>query len=70
MDAVSNKLEYSLYFLLATLGVTIGVPIFMLITGQADMPSTIISLVSSLGAFGLGLFAVKQVKHIYHSEGG
>ena len=46
------------------------VPIFMLITGQADMPSTIISLVSGLGAFGLGLFAVKQVKHIYHSEGG
>ena len=40
MDAVSKKLVYSLYFLLATLGVTIGVPIFMLITGQADMPST------------------------------
>jgi hypothetical protein len=52
MDAVSKELEYSLYFLLATLGVTIGVPIFMLITGQADMPSTIISLVSGLGAFG------------------
>jgi hypothetical protein len=52
MDAVSKKLVYSLYFLLATLGVTIGVPIFMLITGQADMPSTIISLVSGLGAFG------------------
>jgi len=67
---VTKKLEFSLYFLLATLAVTIGVPLAMLGAGQADRPSTIISLVSGLAAFGLGLFAVKQVRHIFHSEGG
>ena len=67
--AILRRVEKNLYYLLATIAVTIGVPLVFFFIGKADLISTIISVGAGFFAFYLGYKAIEKVKQVYQSSG-
>lgn len=65
-----RRVEIRLYYLLATIAVTIGVPIAFYFAGRADLTPTIISVGASGLAFYLGYKAIREIRQIFRQSGG
>jgi hypothetical protein len=68
--AILRRIEKNFYYLYATLGVIIVVPLVFFFMGKADLISTIISVGAGFLSLYLGYKALVKVKEVYESVGG